>query len=68
MTSPDFRAHQDRVTESIAKALEKGGVAHAVTLSSVGTDKPDKAVLRTGLRGASRQLDHRHREPIARPR
>src|ERR1700674_3463890 len=42
MSSPDFRAFQDRVTESMAKALEKGGVAHAVTLSSVGADKPDK--------------------------
>lgn len=42
MSSPDFRAYQDAVTESIAKALEKGGVDHAVTLSSVGADKPDK--------------------------
>jgi uncharacterized protein YbjT (DUF2867 family) len=42
MSSPDFRAFQDRVTESMAKALEKGGVAYAVTLSSVGADKPDK--------------------------
>src|SRR6266850_4310752 len=49
MTSPDFRAHQDRVTESIAKALEKGGVAHAVTLSSVGADKPDKTGPVVGL-------------------
>jgi len=31
-----------KVTESIAKALEKGGVTHAVTLSSFGADKPDK--------------------------
>ena len=49
MSSPDFRAHQDRVTESIAKALEKGGVAHAVTLSSVGADKPDKTGPVVGL-------------------
>src|SRR5438093_11158147 len=49
MASPDFRAHQDRVTESIAKALEKGGVAHAVTLSSVGADKPDKTGPVVGL-------------------
>lgn len=42
MSSPDYRAYQDQVIESIAKALEKGGVAHAVTLSSVGADKPDK--------------------------
>src|SRR5439155_24183149 len=33
LSSPDFRAHQDRVTESIAKALEKGGVTYDVTLS-----------------------------------
>jgi len=49
MTSPDFRAYQDRVTESIAKALEKGGVAHAVTISSVGADKPDKTGPVVGL-------------------
>src|SRR6266576_2048762 len=49
MTSPDFRAYQDRVTESIAKALEKGGVTHAVTLSSVGADKPDKTGPVAGL-------------------
>src|SRR5882762_1714285 len=49
MSSLDFRAHQDRVTESIAKALERGGVAHAVTLSSVGADKPDKTGPVVGL-------------------
>jgi uncharacterized protein YbjT (DUF2867 family) len=49
MSSPDFRAYQDRVTESIAKALEKGSVAHAVTLSSVGADKPDKTGPVVGL-------------------
>jgi uncharacterized protein YbjT (DUF2867 family) len=49
MTNPDFRAYQDRVTESIAKALEKGGVSHAVTLSSVGADKPEKTGPVVGL-------------------
>src|SRR5207245_9709174 len=38
MTSPDFRADQDRVTESIAHALERGGVGPAVRLSRVGAD------------------------------
>src|SRR6266404_3578867 len=42
MNLPDFRAHQDQVTESIARALEKAGVTRAVTLSSVGADKPGK--------------------------
>src|SRR5437016_10817636 len=49
MSSPDFRAHQARVTESIAKALEKGGVAHAVALSSVGADQPDETGPVAGL-------------------
>jgi uncharacterized protein YbjT (DUF2867 family) len=40
--SPDYRAYQDRLTESIARAVEKCGVPHAVTLSSVGADKPGK--------------------------
>jgi uncharacterized protein YbjT (DUF2867 family) len=34
---------------SIAKALEKGGVAHAVAVSSVGADKPDKTGPVAGL-------------------
>lgn len=49
MSSPDFRAYQDQVTESIAKALQKGGVTHAVTLSSVGADKPEKTGPVVGL-------------------
>src|SRR2546429_8753971 len=56
MTSPDFRAYQDRVTESIAKALEKGGVTHAVTLSSVGADKPEKTGPVVGLRKMEMRL------------
>jgi len=42
LTSPDFRAYQDQVTNSIATALESARVTHAVTLSSIGADKPDK--------------------------
>lgn len=38
-TSQDFRAEQRRVTESIAGALEKAAVKHAVALSSIGADK-----------------------------
>ncbi len=49
MSSPDFRAYQVCVTESMAKALEEGGVTHAVTLSSVGADKPDKTGPVVGL-------------------
>lgn len=42
MTSQDYRAHQDRITDSLAKALEKAGVEYAVTLSSMGADKGEK--------------------------
>jgi len=38
-TTQDFRAEQRRVSEAIAGALEKTGVKHVVSLSSVGADK-----------------------------
>jgi uncharacterized protein YbjT (DUF2867 family) len=56
MTLPDFRAYQDQVTESIAKALEKAGVTHAVTLSSVGADKTDKTGPVVGLHNMEKRL------------
>ena len=39
MTSNDFRADQDRVTEAVRSALEAAGVEYAVTLGSIGADK-----------------------------
>ena len=42
MTSQDYRAHQDRISDSIATALEKAGVEYAVSLSSMGADKSEK--------------------------
>jgi uncharacterized protein YbjT (DUF2867 family) len=56
MTSPDFRAYQDQVTESFAKALEKAGVTHAVTLSSIGADKPDKTGPVVGLHNLEKRF------------
>jgi uncharacterized protein YbjT (DUF2867 family) len=38
-SAPDLRVQQQAVTESIASALERSGVKHAVALSSVGADK-----------------------------
>lgn len=49
MTSPDYRAHQDEITDSIGKAIEAAGVKYAVTLSSFGADKPDKTGPVAGL-------------------
>lgn len=39
MASQDFRGEQIRVAGAIAGALERAGVKHAVSLSSVGADK-----------------------------
>jgi uncharacterized protein YbjT (DUF2867 family) len=41
MTSPDYRAHQDHITEAFTAALTESKVKHAVVLSSFGADKPD---------------------------
>jgi uncharacterized protein YbjT (DUF2867 family) len=56
MTSPDFRAYQEQVSDSIAKALEKAGVTHTVTLSSIGADKPEKTGPVAGLHSMESKL------------
>jgi uncharacterized protein YbjT (DUF2867 family) len=47
--STDYRAQQDKVTNSIATALEAAGVTHVVALSSFGADKPDQTGPVAGL-------------------
>jgi uncharacterized protein YbjT (DUF2867 family) len=49
MTSQDYRASQDRITDAIAKAIEQAGVKYAVSLSSVGADKAEKTGPVVGL-------------------
>lgn len=49
MADPDPRAYQDRVTDSLAAAIEKAGVKYVVSLSSVGADKADKVGPVVGL-------------------
>jgi uncharacterized protein YbjT (DUF2867 family) len=39
LTAPDVRAHQERVTDSLAAALRNSGVTYTVVLSSTGADK-----------------------------
>ncbi|HKV39960.1 MAG TPA: NAD(P)H-binding protein [Blastocatellia bacterium] len=41
VTSNDYRAYQDRIADTAAGAIEMAGVKYAVSLSSVGADKPD---------------------------
>lgn len=47
--APDFHAYQGQASESLASAIEKAGVKHVVTLSSIGADKPEKCGPVTGL-------------------
>jgi uncharacterized protein YbjT (DUF2867 family) len=49
LASTDYRAQQDRETNSIASALEAAGPTHVVALSSFGADKPDKTGPVAGL-------------------
>ena len=55
--SQDFRADQHAISEVIASALEKAGVRHAVSLSSVGADKPDKTGPVAGLHEFENRLN-----------
>jgi uncharacterized protein YbjT (DUF2867 family) len=47
--STDYRAEQDAITNSIARAFEATGVTHVVALSSFGADKADKTGPVAGL-------------------
>jgi uncharacterized protein YbjT (DUF2867 family) len=57
MNSTDFRAYQGQVTDAIATALESARVTHAVTLSSIGADKPDKTGPVVGLHNMEQRLN-----------
>ncbi len=57
LSTSDVRAHQDAVTESIAAALERSRVTHAVTLSSVGADKTEKTGPVVGLHRMEERLN-----------
>ncbi len=49
MSSANYRAEQDQITEAVAKTLETAGVKYAVTLSSFGADKAGKTGPVAGL-------------------
>ena len=57
MSSPGVLTHAERVTEALAAAVEKNGVRHAVVLSSIGADKPDKTGPVLGLRNLEQKLE-----------
>jgi uncharacterized protein YbjT (DUF2867 family) len=54
----NYRGFQSQASNALAKALENAGVKHAVTLSSVGADKPDKTGPIAGLHEMETKLNH----------
>jgi uncharacterized protein YbjT (DUF2867 family) len=49
MSSQNYRAHQDQISDAIAAALAESEVKHVVALSSFGADKSDKTGPVVGL-------------------
>ena len=56
LANPDYAAYQDKVSEAIASALEKGMPGHVVVLSSFGADKPGKTGPIAGLHRLEERL------------
>jgi uncharacterized protein YbjT (DUF2867 family) len=57
LSSTDVRAYQERASDALASALAKASVARAVSLSSVGADKPDKTGPVVGLHNLEQKLN-----------
>ncbi len=57
LTSQDYPAYQNQVIDSIASAIERSGVKHAVTLSSIGADKAEKTGPVLGLHRLEQRLN-----------
>ena len=53
----DMRAYQERVSDSLVAATKNAGVEYAVTLSSIGADKPDKTGPVVGLHNLEQKLN-----------
>jgi uncharacterized protein YbjT (DUF2867 family) len=56
-SSPDYRKEQDSITDSVTAAIEKAGVKHAISLSSIGADKPQGTGPVVGLHNLERKLN-----------
>jgi uncharacterized protein YbjT (DUF2867 family) len=57
LATHDCWAFQTRVTQAITAAVEGAGVSYAVTLSSIGADKPDRTGSVAGLYYLEQQLN-----------
>jgi uncharacterized protein YbjT (DUF2867 family) len=58
LTSPDFRAYQERTGDAIATAVRNAKVANVVSLSSVGADKTSDTGPVVGLHSFEQKLNH----------
>ena len=57
LTSEDYRAYQERISDAIASALVTAKVPYVVVLSSLGADKPDKTGPVVGLHNFEQKLN-----------
>jgi len=57
VTSNDFRAFQDRVSDAIAAAVQNAGVKNVVSLSSIGADKASGTGPVVGLHNLEQKLN-----------
>jgi uncharacterized protein YbjT (DUF2867 family) len=57
VAAPDVSGHQERVSDALVTAIANTGVGHAVVLSSVGADKPDKTGPVVGLHNLELKLN-----------
>jgi uncharacterized protein YbjT (DUF2867 family) len=54
--APDVSGYQERVSDALVAAIKNAAVGHAVVLSSVGADKPEKTGPVVGLRNLEQKL------------
>jgi uncharacterized protein YbjT (DUF2867 family) len=57
MAAPDLRAYQERVTDNMAAAIRKHGVAYATVVSSTGADKTYGTGPVLGLHSLEKKLE-----------
>lgn len=57
MTTQDFRAHQERVGDALATAIEKSAVLYVVSLSSIGANLREGAGPVSGLHSFEQKLN-----------
>ena len=57
VAAPDVSGYQERASDALVTAIANTGIGHAVVLSSVGADKPDKTGPVVGLHNLELKLN-----------